>query len=268
VRGRSFTALVLSPEAPVVDWLAGLDEQMRKAPGFFRDRPVVVDLTGLAGQAATHPTLIDDLQARDMRIIGVEGADETWPGSEVWGRPPLASNGRADRFVDVAEEAAKPVESGPIVPSLLVDRPVRSGQAVVFERGDVIVVGSVASGAEIMAGGSIHVYGTLRGRAIAGLAGLPAARIFCRKLMAELLAIDGVYKTADDMPADLRGQAVQSWLEGDRLMVASLDAADVEKPARRGWVGAAIKSAAARGTGADGPGANSIAAKIPAKQKR
>ena len=85
--------------------------------------------------------------------------------------------------------------------TLVIDQPVRSGQSVVFERGDITVLGSVASGAEVMAGGSVHIYGTLRGRAIAGLSGNPGARIFCSKLQAELLAIDGVYQTADGMPA-------------------------------------------------------------------
>jgi len=107
--------------------------------------------------------------------------------------------------------------------SLLIDQPVRSGQSIVFEKGDVSIVGSVASGAEVMAGGSIHVYGALRGRAIAGLTGNNRARIFCRRLEAELLAIDGVYQTADDMSAALRGKPVQAWLAGEAMMLAVLD---------------------------------------------
>ena len=109
------------------------------------------------------------------------------------------------------------------VSSLVVDQPIRSGQSVVFEKGDVTVLGSIASGAEVMAGGSIHVYGAIRGRAIAGLAGNAKARIFCRKLQAELLAIDGVYQTADDMPAGLIGRAVQAWLEGEQMKMTALD---------------------------------------------
>ena len=106
---------------------------------------------------------------------------------------------------------------------MLIDQPVRSGQSIVFEKGDVTIVGSVASGAEVIAGGSIHVYGALRGRAIAGLTGNNRARIFCRKLEAELLAIDGVYQTADDMDATLRGKPVQAWLAGEAMMLATLD---------------------------------------------
>ena len=103
--------------------------------------------------------------------------------------------------------------------SLLLDSPVRSGQCIVHPEGDVIVVGSVASGAEVIAGGSIHIYGTLRGRAIAGSRDA-RARIFCRKLEAELLSIDGLYMVADDMPAHLRGQQIQVWLDGDSMMMA------------------------------------------------
>ena len=107
--------------------------------------------------------------------------------------------------------------------SLLIDQPVRSGQSIVFEKGDVSIIGSVASGAEVIAGGSIHVYGALRGRAIAGLTGNHHARIFCRRMEAELLAIDGVYQTADDMNAALRGKPVQAWLAGEAMMLATLD---------------------------------------------
>ena len=95
--------------------------------------------------------------------------------------------------------------------------PVRSGQSVVFEEGDVTVLGSVGSGAEIVAGGSIHIYGTLRGRALAGATGNSKARIFCHKIEAELLAIDGYYRTADDINASLRNRPVQAWLDGSTM---------------------------------------------------
>jgi septum site-determining protein MinC len=114
-------------------------------------------------------------------------------------------------------------EGGAEANTLVIDQPVRSGQSVIFERGDVTVLGSVASGAEVMAGGSVHIYGTLRGRAIAGFAGNPHARVFCRKLQAELVAIDGVYQTADDMPQSLLGRPVQAWLEGEQMRMTALD---------------------------------------------
>ncbi|HHZ09588.1 MAG TPA: septum site-determining protein MinC, partial [Rhizobiales bacterium] len=107
-------------------------------------------------------------------------------------------------------------------PSLVITAPVRSGQSIFFPEGDVTVVGSVASGAEVVAGGSIHVYGALRGRALAGTMGNAAARIFCRRLEAELIAVDGFYKTAEDLDPALRGKAVQAWLDGAALRAETL----------------------------------------------
>jgi septum site-determining protein MinC len=107
--------------------------------------------------------------------------------------------------------------------SLIVDTPVRSGQTVFFPSGDVIVIGSIGSGAEVVAGGSIHVYGTLRGRAMAGISGNANSRIFCRRLEAELLAIDGYYRTAEELDGNLRGRPIQAWLSGETLMLAPIE---------------------------------------------
>ena len=107
--------------------------------------------------------------------------------------------------------------------SLLIESPIRSGQSVIFPNGDVTVLGSVASGAEVVAGGSIHVYGALRGRAMAGSMGNPRARIFCSKNEAELVSIDGYYRTAEEMDARLRSRPVQCWLENRVLTIAALD---------------------------------------------
>ena len=106
--------------------------------------------------------------------------------------------------------------------SIVIREPVRSGQSIIFPEGDVTVIGSVASGAEVIAGGSVHIYGTLRGRALAGSVGNAHARIFCRKLEAELLAIDGIYTTADELSSDLYGQSVQLWLDGDAIRAQKL----------------------------------------------
>ena len=106
--------------------------------------------------------------------------------------------------------------------SLLIEDPVRSGQSIVFIDGDITVLGSVGSGAEVVAGGSIHVYGTLRGRAMAGATGNTRARIFCHRIEAELLAIDAHYKTADDIDDSLRRGPAQAWLEGSTLKISAM----------------------------------------------
>jgi septum site-determining protein MinC len=225
-RGRSFMAFVLAPELPLRDWMAELDSQMRRSEGFFVGKPVILDLSSLNLTKSELADLVANLQGREIRIIGVEGADPSCLGS---GLPPLLKGGRPAGGVietlDVphAENSAIPAPGGQQPSFLLLDRPVRSGQSVVFPGGDVTVVGSVASGAEVIAGGSIHIYGSLRGRAMAGSTGNARARIFCRKIEAELLAIDGLYKTADDIDASLRSRPVQAWLEGDALMMAAFD---------------------------------------------
>ena len=208
----------------VADWLDALDAQIERSPSFFEGRPVVLDLAALPSEQPDVAGLLQRLHGRGIRIIGTEGAHPSWQGMEAWA--PLHANGtRPARPIDVPDEAHRRPHRRRrrTSHSLLIEQPVRSGQSIVFEKGDVTVVGSVASGAEVIAGGSIHVYGSLRGRAIAGLTGNNRARIFCRRLEAELLAIDGVYQTADDMNAALRGRPVQAWLAGEAMMLATFD---------------------------------------------
>ena len=224
-------ALVLAPEPPVPNWLAALDAQIARAPSFFDARPVILDLTALPREQPDVGGLMQSLAERGIRIIGTEGAHPSWQGVAKWGGPIGVGTKGQGRPVEVPDESAAPAATAPSATgasahesaSLLLDHPVRSGQAIIHEAGDVTVVGSVASGAEIVAGGSIHIYGALRGRAIAGLSGNKHARIFCRRLHAELLAIDGVYKTADDMDQALHGKGVQVWLNGDAMQIAAMD---------------------------------------------
>jgi septum site-determining protein MinC len=226
LRGRSFIAISLAPVAPVAQWLAELDEQIERAPSFFADRPVVVDFAALPPGDEAVPFLVGELQTRGVRVIGVEGEGSERAAAPGWLWPAPLSAGRVLGDIDVPDENDPESAAGPPVAeqptSLVIEKPVRSGQTVLFPEGDITVLGSVSSGAEIIAGGSIHVYGTLRGRAIAGFAGNPGARIFCIRLDAELLAIDGLYRTAEEMPASLIGKATQIWLEGDVLQMAPI----------------------------------------------
>lgn len=231
LKGRSYLALTLTPELPFEDWLVRLDDLASRSAGFFLRRPVVLDVTGLDIDRAELREFVGKLGARQVRIMGIEGASPALLGSDL---PPAMADGRptADIEPPVATESAKaqvvetvePVLPSPpkAVPSMIVTQPVRSGQSLVFLEGDITVIGSVASGAEVVAGGSVHVYGTLRGRAMAGTMGNGEARIFCRKLEAELVAIDGYYKTAEDMEPEHRGKAVQIWLEGETFKVGTL----------------------------------------------
>src|SRR5215210_1655591 len=232
--GRSYMAFLFTPELPLENWLADLDSGLERSPGFFIGRPVVLDLSALQMSSAEIAGLIASLQERDIRIMGLEGADPAVVGPDL---PPLLRGGRAASTIEMLQDRKeKKVEPGPAsapapeapvakpqTGSLVLQDPVRSGQSVVFTEGDVTVLGSVGSGAEIVAGGSIHIYGTLRGRAMAGVTGNSKARIFCHKIEAELLAIDGYYRTADDINASLRNRPVQAWLEGSTMMITALN---------------------------------------------
>ncbi len=221
VRGRSLMAIVLTPEPPLANWLAALDAQIKAAPTFFDQQAVIVELIALPAETPDVAGFLEQLEQRGVRIIGTEGAHPSWRGIKT-GLRPLANTRASSK--PVAIRAPSPAAHPAKEPSaLLIDRPVRSGQSVVFEHGDLTVVGSVSSGAEIVATGSIHVYGALRGRALAGLKGNGSARIFCRRLEAEFLSIDGLYHTADEIEPGLRGRAVQAWLDGKSLMIAALD---------------------------------------------
>lgn len=110
------------------------------------------------------------------------------------------------------------------LPARLITDPVRSGQQVYAENSDLIVLAPVSSGAELIADGCIHIYGALRGRAIAGAKGNPQARIFCKKLEADLVAIAGVYMVAEQMPNKLQGKSVQVYLGDDgNIAIEALD---------------------------------------------
>lgn len=232
IKGRSFLALMLSPELPLAEWLARLDDLAGRSAGFFLERPIILDVADLDIDRHQLKALLDELAGRNVRVMGIEGGR---PSLFEPGMPPAMRGGRPapDIEVPAAEpatvETAKPadvrqdVQIARAPASMIVREPVRSGQSVIFPEGDVTVIGSVASGAEVIAGGSVHIYGTLRGRALAGSVGNTGARIFCRRLEAELLAIDGVYKTAEDLAPALRGQAVQLWLEGDSIKAERLN---------------------------------------------
>lgn len=231
LKGRSYLALTLTPELPFEDWLVRLDDLASRSAGFFLRRPVVLDVTGLDIDRAELRGFVGKLGARQVRIMGIEGASPALLGSDL---PPAMADGRPTADIEPpaapestkaeAVETVEPVLPAPpkAVPSMIVTQPVRSGQSLVFLEGDITVIGSVASGAEVVAGGSVHIYGTLRGRAMAGTMGNGEARIFCRKLEAELVAIDGYYKTAEDMEPEHRGKAVQIWLEGETFKVGVL----------------------------------------------
>jgi septum site-determining protein MinC len=217
MRGRSYVAFTFCPVVPIAGWLEEIDAMLARSPGFFVGKPVVLDLSAVDLSQSAIAHLVTSLEQRNIRVLGIEGVDAIHLTTNM---PPLLTGGR--HCVLTQNEPKKP-EAKPKSTSLLLEKPVRSGQSIVFSEGDVTVLGSVGSGAEIVAGGSIHIYGTLRGRAMAGVNGNAAARIYCQKIEAELLAIDGYYQTAEDISATLRNRPAQAWLAGDIMRITPLN---------------------------------------------
>ncbi len=222
--GRSHVLFVLTPQPPITVWLGELDTWIQRSQGFFDGKPIVLDLSDVSLNKPEFIALIGDLKARNIPIIAVEGVDSELLDPEL---PPLMSSNRSSEVIEAAKaEPANaltvPQDVLPEPTSLVVDKPVRSGQSVVFANGDVTVLGSISSGAEVIAGGSIHIYGTLSGRAMAGVTGNAEARVICRKFNPELVCIDGTYSIIDDTTSHLVGLPVQAWLEQDQMHMREL----------------------------------------------
>jgi septum site-determining protein MinC len=223
-RGRSFMAFVLTPTLPITGWIAELDDWRKNSPDFFVGRPIILDLVGASLSSSGIFRLLAILRNRGIRVIGLEGVEA---GGLDPALPPVLKGGRSsDEGIEpaTADATKSSVAAHHQEPtSLLLETPIRSGQSVIFPYGDVTVLGSVSSGAEVVAGGSIHIYGALRGRALAGSMGNARARIFCSKNEAELISIDGYYRTAEEMDASLRSRPTQCWLQDRVLLLAGLD---------------------------------------------
>ena len=216
-------------------------ERVERAPKLFGRAAVIVDFGGLAQlpDPATAGALIDGL--RDAGVLPVAlayGSRDNDALAQALDLPVLAKFRAQYERSDEAPAPARPAEAprpaepaapAPMAvaaagaPGLIQVTPVRSGQQVYAENRDLTVLAMVGAGAEVLADGSIHIYGALRGRALAGARGNEGARIFCREFDAELVAVAGHYKVMEDIPADLRGKAVQVWLEQGQLKIAALD---------------------------------------------
>ena len=221
-RARSYMAFVLAPQQPIPDWLADLDASIECSMGIYSHHPVALDMSAVNLTPDEIAHLIANLSERSIRVLGIEGIT---PDGAEGTLPPILRSGRVEQPFQLPDQTVvvNSVAEKQKLASLLVEGRVRSGQSIVHIDGDVTVLGSVGSGAEIIAGGSIHIYGTLRGRALAGITGDNRARIFCHRAEAELLAINSHYKMAADFAPDLQSQPIQAWLEGETLKISAIN---------------------------------------------
>jgi len=249
---------VLTPELSSI--AAALDKKIESLPDFFANAPVAIDLRDLepdgelprmgSGRLRLGP-LVDLLKTRGLVPVAIRGgipgrveeARVLGLGVLEWDRASAAkkapaANGEAAPKQPTANArmtsstpsappppAAKPVANEPPPPSLVLSQPLRSGQIIYADEGrDAIALAAVNQGAELIADGNIHVYSTLRGRALAGARGNDGARIFCQRLEAELISIAGVYVNADELPKDKLGKPAQIFLRDGSLVISELAA--------------------------------------------
>ncbi|PTR33353.1 septum site-determining protein MinC [Luteibacter sp. OK325] len=220
-----------------------LERRVRAAPQMFARAAVVLDLSHLPKlpDDGMVDALLEAIRSAGMLPVGIAyGTPETEALAERMNLP-LIAKFRAQYEPGQAAAtpgAGAPARSAPapaMAPLDHDDEPgssttaqhhtgsaVRSGQQIYARDRDLVVTAAVANGAEVIADGSIHIYGSLRGRAMAGAQGDESARIFCSDFRAELVAIAGHYRVFEDMPKEFEGQAVQCWLDNGKLMVARL----------------------------------------------
>jgi septum site-determining protein MinC len=204
---------------------AQLREFARQMPQAVAGMPVILE----SDQALDLGGLIAILKAVGMQPVGVSDGPLA-DSARNWGLPVLppdtSKNSRTVATEPVAASApaaAAPAVKAAVKPAKIITHPVRSGQQIYAEGGDLIVITTVSPGAEVIADGCVHVYGALRGRAIAGAKGDTGARVFCRRFEAELVAISGTYAVAEQMQGELRNKPAQAYLVDGRLKLDRLD---------------------------------------------
>jgi septum site-determining protein MinC len=202
-----------------------LKEKVDAAPEFFKNSPLIFDVQELnkLDRPIDLPALVDVIRQSNLLPVGMRGGNAKQNKEALKLLIPVYSAHSSNASVDTPK--LKNITPEPIIESIntttLITRPVRSGQRL-YSSGDLVVLAPVSAGAEIMAEGNIHVYGKLRGRALAGVQGNTEARIFCSDLQAELISIAGNYKISDDMCDVVSKKPVQIYLQDHTLIIKDI----------------------------------------------
>jgi len=214
----------------ILDELTG---RVASAPQFFERTAVCLDLSALEKEPSTSElrSVFDAVRRAGMLTVGLAhgtaAVDALARSLDVPVLTQFRVQGKATPVqppVKEAPKAAPPAEAPPILhpPSLMQHQPVRSGQRVYARNSDLVVTATVGAGAEVIADGCVHIYGALRGRAVAGARGEVTARVFCQEFHAELISIAGVFRVFETLPPEMVGKPVQAWLDGDDLRFARI----------------------------------------------
>ncbi|MBS4685686.1 septum site-determining protein MinC [Aeromonas sobria] len=226
LKGTTFTISVLHISDGEPERIRQLlAEKVAQAPYFFNCAPLVVNVSRLE-QIPDFEQLKELVESEEFVLVGITGArtEEMKTAAKAVGLAVMASGKSRSSESEPTLAPAAPVvipepEPTPVIPTKVHVGPVRSGQQIYAAGSSLVVLGSVSPGAEVLADDSIHIYGTLRGRAIAGARGNAQARIYCQQLQAELLSIAGTFQLSDALPAGLIQQPVHVRLDNEQLRI-------------------------------------------------
>lgn len=230
LKGSMFTLTVLELRRyRYKEFTRQISQVVKQAPNFFNQTPVIVSLEKLddPSENIDFIELVQICEEFGLHPIAIKGGSEDQQiNALAAGLPRMPASGQkgnAARTTPELEAVNELLdEDAEQYTTKVISHPVRSGQQIYAAGGDLIVLASVSPGAEILADGNIHVYGTLRGRALAGVKGNRSARIFCQRLEAELISIAGHYKISEDLRHSPWQQAVSASLNGNQLTIKAL----------------------------------------------
>lgn len=207
----------------LLDELTG---RMNTAPRFFQRTAVCIDLSDLEKAPETQEikAILEAVRRAGMLAVGLASASAEIEALANAVNLPILSSFRPASY-SVAAEPVQRVAAEPAIAELdtaamIQQQTVRSGQRIYARNRDLVITAGVGAGAEVIADGCVHIYGTLRGRAMAGARGQLNARVFCQEFRAELISIAGVFRVFETIPTDLAGKPVQAWLDGEDLLFA------------------------------------------------
>jgi septum site-determining protein MinC len=215
LKGRLYTLTVLYLlDNDLALFEKELLDKIKTAPRLFEHTPVVLDCSGVSLEDFDLQAFCQCMRLNSVIPVAIQGGNlllETLARAQ--GMAVLHASAERDKFLDSPE----PLET---ISTKMLTTQVRSGQQVVSKGGDLVIVSTVSRGAEVLADGNIHVYGTLRGRALAGISGNTEARIFCQELEAELVAIAGFYCLRDAL--EVVSGPCQIFLQNDKIQISKL----------------------------------------------
>ncbi|MCC4275156.1 septum site-determining protein MinC [Marinomonas communis] len=235
LKGSVVTTVVLEVKTSNLDQIIkGLKDKIAQVPQFFDQAPLIIDISQIASSVTLDffTALVDSCRGQGLAVIGWRTSQEAIPTWRLDCELPMLPNANS-RQINIKSETTAPAQDPQVVvktvieerevsqPTKVITKPVRSGQQI-YASGDLVVLSQVSAGAEVLAEGNIHIYGALRGRALAGVKGDSSARIFCKNMEAELVAIAGNFMLSDALQKIIWKDAAQVLLVEDTLEIASL----------------------------------------------